>query len=227
VEVFFVQGSAPAPYRVTAEGWGPALRMTCTCPHGRQGRPSCKHRAALLRGDAGGLIATPPDALDALARRAAGSPLAALTGPAHGRGGAGRDAAADAADRLADAFERHVDALEAAGWRVEALLDPAGEALTGLALRPAVGADADAPDAAAWLALAYQPFVAEPDLDGLPRLRRRSRPWRLIGRAGVAVGAWAGLDDALRRFLERAGVGSAAPAFAPGLGERLRRAVGF
>lgn len=46
---FAVQGSAPAPYRVTFERDHAQLRAFCTCAAGQNGQ-YCKHRAGLLLG---------------------------------------------------------------------------------------------------------------------------------------------------------------------------------
>lgn len=74
--VFHVQGSAAKPYQIVAHGHGDALEMFCTCPAGSRGRVFCKHLAALLVGDASGLVEPSAD-VGELARRAVGSPLIA------------------------------------------------------------------------------------------------------------------------------------------------------
>lgn len=52
--VFLVQGSAPQPYEVIFSRSAVTLAITCTCPAGDSGL-SCKHRVALLAGDASAL----------------------------------------------------------------------------------------------------------------------------------------------------------------------------
>ena len=48
---FLVQGSAPEPYRVTFIKDKNNLNAFCTCPAGENGQ-YCKHRFAILAGDA-------------------------------------------------------------------------------------------------------------------------------------------------------------------------------
>lgn len=48
---FLVQGSAPEPYRVTFIKDENNLNAFCTCPAGENGQ-HCKHRFAILAGDA-------------------------------------------------------------------------------------------------------------------------------------------------------------------------------
>ncbi len=72
--VYFVQGSAAAPYRVSFRGEGPGLVAFCTCPAGKMGKTFCKHAAALLKGDVSHLVDGSAD-LAALRSRVNGSPL--------------------------------------------------------------------------------------------------------------------------------------------------------
>ena len=48
--IFFVQGSAPDPYKVTFSKEGNNLTAFCTCPAGENGQ-YCKHRFRILAGD--------------------------------------------------------------------------------------------------------------------------------------------------------------------------------
>jgi uncharacterized Zn finger protein len=52
---FFVQGSAPEPYRVTFIHKGSALSAYCTCPAGENGQ-YCKHRVGILQGNTQGIV---------------------------------------------------------------------------------------------------------------------------------------------------------------------------
>lgn len=55
VVTFSVRGSAPEPYRVTfTRGDGGNLTATCNCQAGVTGQ-YCKHRLAILSGDAAGV----------------------------------------------------------------------------------------------------------------------------------------------------------------------------
>jgi len=53
--VFLVQGSSPDPYVVSFAWSGTNLTAKCTCPAGRVGQ-HCKHRLAILRGLADGIV---------------------------------------------------------------------------------------------------------------------------------------------------------------------------
>lgn len=52
--IFFVQGSAPDPYKVTFSKEGNNLTAFCTCPAGENGQ-YCKHRFRILSGDSTGI----------------------------------------------------------------------------------------------------------------------------------------------------------------------------
>lgn len=52
---FLIQGSQLEPYQIKFSRKGSHLRAICTCPAGVMGQ-ICKHRLALLRGDATGLV---------------------------------------------------------------------------------------------------------------------------------------------------------------------------
>lgn len=73
---FFIQGSAPRPYRVIAEGEGQELRMYCTCPRGSRTGKFCKHVEMLLVGDISQLV-SPTEDVAALQKRSIDSPLVA------------------------------------------------------------------------------------------------------------------------------------------------------
>ncbi len=49
--VFQVKGSSPKPYEITFIKDGDSLTALCTCPAGQFGN-SCKHRIAIIDGDA-------------------------------------------------------------------------------------------------------------------------------------------------------------------------------
>lgn len=53
--VFYVQGSAVEPYRVTFEKIGNNLNGYCTCPAGDKGQ-HCKHRTNILYGVLDGIV---------------------------------------------------------------------------------------------------------------------------------------------------------------------------
>jgi uncharacterized Zn finger protein len=57
---FLVQGSAPEPYRVTFIKDKNNLNAFCTCPAGENGQ-YCKHRFAILAGDAKGITSMNED----------------------------------------------------------------------------------------------------------------------------------------------------------------------
>ena len=57
---FLVQGSAPEPYRVTFIKDKNNLNAFCTCPAGENGQ-HCKHRFAILAGDAKAIISKNKD----------------------------------------------------------------------------------------------------------------------------------------------------------------------
>jgi uncharacterized Zn finger protein len=52
---FFVQGSAPDPYRVLFRRTGSNLSAYCTCPAGENGM-YCKHRIRILQGLVEGIV---------------------------------------------------------------------------------------------------------------------------------------------------------------------------
>lgn len=53
--VFFVQGSAKEPYKVTFRKTGDNLSADCTCPAGDNGQ-YCKHRFNILGGFTNGIV---------------------------------------------------------------------------------------------------------------------------------------------------------------------------
>ena len=57
---FLVQGSAPEPYKVTFIKDKSNLNAFCTCPAGQNGQ-YCKHRFAILAGDATAIISKNED----------------------------------------------------------------------------------------------------------------------------------------------------------------------
>jgi uncharacterized Zn finger protein len=59
---FLVQGSAPEPYEVTFLNKEDDLLIFCTCPAGENGK-HCKHRLALIEGDAGAIVSGNKDDL--------------------------------------------------------------------------------------------------------------------------------------------------------------------
>jgi hypothetical protein len=59
---FLVQGSAPEPYEVTFLNKEDGLLIFCTCPAGENGK-HCKHRLALIEGDAGAIVSRNKDKL--------------------------------------------------------------------------------------------------------------------------------------------------------------------
>lgn len=71
---FLVQGSAADPYHVTIQRDGPNLTARCTCPAGVVGQ-YCKHRFALLSGDASGVVSENAAAVSQVAGWLAGSDL--------------------------------------------------------------------------------------------------------------------------------------------------------
>ncbi|KAA0893557.1 SWIM zinc finger family protein [Oryzomonas rubra] len=53
--IFFVQGSAKEPYKVTFQKKGANLSAYCTCPAGDNGQ-YCKHRFSILGGVTDGIV---------------------------------------------------------------------------------------------------------------------------------------------------------------------------
>lgn len=123
---FQVQGSASAPYKLTAEGLGAAFRMFCSCPAGRKARMMCKHVAALLMGEVGALV-HPSDCVLELAQWAHGSEILARAfhhQPAAKPATRSLDAPLN--DGLGAAFASLMVQAEAAGWIVKAEPDRIG-----------------------------------------------------------------------------------------------------
>jgi hypothetical protein len=54
-KTFFVQGSAPEPYKVGFYKINGQLRASCSCQAGENGM-YCKHRLRILQGDTTGLV---------------------------------------------------------------------------------------------------------------------------------------------------------------------------
>lgn len=117
---FLVRGSSGEPYAVTADGSGPDLRITCSCPGGRLGQRMCKHVAALLVGDVSALVSE-CEPVTELARRAEGSDLPAQAAAhAPGQQGARRgDPSFPDTGVFADDVAPAAKALERMGWAVE------------------------------------------------------------------------------------------------------------
>lgn len=59
---FLVQGSAAEPYEIVFRKGDTSLSALCSCPAGDIGQ-ACKHRIAILKGDAGGIISGNVDQL--------------------------------------------------------------------------------------------------------------------------------------------------------------------
>lgn len=58
--IFFVQGSALEPYKVTFKKNGDNLSAYCTCPAGMNGQ-YCKHRFRILEGSTDGIVSNNSD----------------------------------------------------------------------------------------------------------------------------------------------------------------------
>lgn len=63
--IFYVQGSAAQPYRVTFEKIGNNLNGYCNCPAGDKGQ-NCKHRTNILNGVMDGIVNPNVDDLSTL-----------------------------------------------------------------------------------------------------------------------------------------------------------------
>lgn len=73
---FVVGGSAGSEYRVVLSQAADSVRMTCTCQAAQHGQ-QCRHRIALLCGDADAVIGGDVDQVAVLSGRIAGTELAA------------------------------------------------------------------------------------------------------------------------------------------------------
>lgn len=69
---FYVQGSQPHPYSLSARREGDGFIFTCSCPAGEVGQ-ICKHRLSLLAGDTRAVVEPVAGDLEALANMWAGS----------------------------------------------------------------------------------------------------------------------------------------------------------
>jgi uncharacterized Zn finger protein len=72
---FRVQGSSPDPYLITFIKDGDGLVATCTCAAGEVGQ-SCKHRLAILSGDASAVVSKNGSDAELVASWLPGTPLA-------------------------------------------------------------------------------------------------------------------------------------------------------
>lgn len=73
---FYVQGSAPEPYRVTFSRSGQNLRAYCTCPAGENGQ-YCKHRFKLIAGSTDGVVSPNAHDVQRVGEMARGTDVAA------------------------------------------------------------------------------------------------------------------------------------------------------
>lgn len=69
---FYVQGSQPHPYSLSAKRDGHNFTFTCSCPAGEVGQ-ICRHRLSLLAGDIRAVVEPNTGDLEALASMWAGS----------------------------------------------------------------------------------------------------------------------------------------------------------
>ena len=77
--VFDVKGSSKDPYEITFIKDGDSLTAICTCPAGTYGN-FCKHRIAILDGNASAIVSSNADQAPTVVRWLAGSDVeAALT----------------------------------------------------------------------------------------------------------------------------------------------------
>lgn len=186
--VFHVQGSAPQPYRVTAEGEGEGLRMFCTCPSGATRAGFCKHMAALLMGDVTALRA-PSDSVETLALLARGSEM---VGRALRHKPAQRPDVSIYAGLVGlDDLERAYGAVwRAAGWELRRIRHegPAEEDLLGLHGRTKYGKPRVNPSVRVSCSAFATMLLALPDGDFKEVVTGpRQRPWTVRGPVGQAA----------------------------------------
>lgn len=196
---FQVKGSAPVPYKITAEGSGEALKIFCSCPAGRRGGLFCKHIAALLLGDVSKLV-EPSDSVEALNAAAQGS---GLTVKALNHQPAQNERLEGFAT-LRDVLDRYGPAIEALGYAVTLqALDEEGFRSERLDVfkRTKAGVPRKHPAfSLTWTELAYD-LVEMPG--GAPMrtgFRPRTRPWN------AGAGSYGSLGAALPVFLRQLGL---------------------
>jgi len=74
--IFFVQGSAKEPYKVTFRKTGDNLSAYCTCPAGDNGQ-YCKHRFNILGGITAGIVTSTERGVEEVTSRLVGTDVEA------------------------------------------------------------------------------------------------------------------------------------------------------
>ncbi|MBB4212826.1 hypothetical protein EV659_1206 [Rhodothalassium salexigens DSM 2132] len=203
--LFYVQGSAKTPYKVTAEGEGEGLRIFCSCPVGRRGRSFCKHIAYLLQGDLKKLVSPYEADVIELIRRAEGSQY--LEKAASRVNTDLRRADFAKLKTVQDIAARFRSELEQMGWVIEVTRseDERQEECLKLRCRFKNGNLRKTPS----LILEYVPYDYEYEDDwsanrSIENLKTRARPWGVRGKSQRSVGTWGHPEPAIDRFLEMA-----------------------
>lgn len=200
---FQIQGSAAAPYRVTADGAGASLKMFCTCPAGRKAGNPCKHIKAVLQGQASNLV-QPSDDLAALAEAAQGSPFVAW---AASYAPPGERRRIPACDTMEAALATYGPGLEAAGWRVEFSEDSGEFPMKTIAVFGSFknGKPRKTPSLQLeWSQFAWDAVATPSGEVERANIRPRVRPFSVRGKGETVT--FAGLERAMHEFLTRAGL---------------------
>jgi hypothetical protein len=209
VPVFYVQGSASKPYRLTAEGSGEAFRMFCTCPAGSRGGQFCKHAAALIMGDVTKLR-EPSDDVAVLQAMAQGSPL--VERAVHHEPKAQPDEEFGDLQSLEDVLGRYRPHLVAKGWEVVHEVIDGGRPRKAIQLfrRFKNGKLLKNPSVELFWEQITWDLVAQPDGSVVETNERlRERPWGVRAQGGSSRGSWKYLSRAMPCFLNESGLNAA------------------
>lgn len=200
---FLVQGSASAPYKVTADGEGTGLKMFCTCPAGRKSGRPCKHIQQVLKGSAANLVA-PSDDLGLLRERAEGSSYvewaSSYVSPSE-------KARLPGCETVEDVLAVHGPALEQDGWVVELVTEdgefPACYLMLYARFKTSGRVRKTPSVQLGWELLIWDSVVTEDGGSVRANVRPRVRPFIVRGNGDTAT--YADMSKALYDFLRRAG----------------------
>lgn len=198
---FLVQGSAVEPYRVTADGAGPSLKMFCSCPAGRKGGNPCKHIKAVLLGQASSVV-QPSDDLATLSEIAQGSPY--LEWAASYTPSPEKERVANCAT-IEEAFATYGRQLEAAGWRIEFAEDRGDFPTKTISIFGSFknGKPRKTPSVQLeWSQFAWD--IADVGSGEIEKINKRPRVRPFSVRGGGDTTAFSAMDRAMHVFLERA-----------------------